>query len=217
MRVNLINLDRSPERLRSFREINSHIDFVRFSGIDAATLGRDVMYGCAMSHLTLWGQVISAGKQLTICEDDAIFSHFFEGDAERILATLPPGWDIILWGWNYDTTLHFYMGPPGFPSPCSVQFDEDQLRLTADRFQAIVTSPRAFRLTRAYGTVCYTISPAGAEKLVQHCAQLFAPIDIMLNEAYAQMNSFVSFPPLVITKNEPAPSTAQFGGSIEDR
>lgn len=208
MRVDLINLDRSPERLKTFSETNSHIDFVRFSAIDAAKLGRDATDGCTLSHLTLWRQAISAGKPLTVCEDDAIFSHFFEDNAEHILATLPLGWDIILWGWNYDTTLHFYMGPSSFPSPCSAQFDEDQLRLLADQFQASVMSPRAFRLTRAYGTVCYTISPAGAEKLLEHCASLFAPVDIMLNEVYARMNSFVSFPPLVITKNEHASSTA---------
>jgi GR25 family glycosyltransferase involved in LPS biosynthesis len=202
MRIVLINLDCSPDQLRKFKETNSHFEFVRFSAIDGTTMGRDAAYGCAMSHLTLWRQVISAGEPLTICEDDAIFSRFFEDDAERILATVPPGWDIILWGWNYDTTLHFYMGPSAFPSLCSVQFDEDQLRLTADQFQDSAMGGRAFRLTRAYGTVCYTISPAGAEKLLEHCSTLFAPIDIMLNEAYARMNSFVSFPPLVITKNE---------------
>jgi glycosyl transferase, family 25 len=202
MRVHLINLDRSPERLRTFRYTNSHIDFVRFSAIDAATLGRNAMQGCAMSHLTLWRHAISAGEPLTICEDDAIFSRFFEDDAEHILATLPPGWDIILWGWNYDTTLHFYMGPSAFPSLCSAQFNEDQLRLTADQFQDSAMGSRAFRLIGAYGTVCYTISPAGAKRLLEHCAALFAAVDIMLNEAYARMNSFVSFPPLVITKNE---------------
>lgn len=216
MRVNLINLDRSPERLRTFRETNSHIDFARFSAIDAATLDRDAIYGCSMSHLTLWRQAISDGKPLTICEDDAIMSRFFEDDAERILATLPPGWDIILWGWNYDTTLHFYMGPPGFPSLCSVQFDEDQLRLTVDQFQDSAMGPRAFRLTGAYGTVCYTISSSGAEKLLEHCASLFAPLDIMLNEVYARMNSFVSFPPLVITKNEHECSTVQSGSSYKE-
>lgn len=208
MRVDLINLDRCPERLKMFSETNSHIDFVRFSAIDAAKLGRDATDGCTLSHLTLWRQAISTGKPLTVCEDDAIFSHFFEDNAEHILATLPPEWDIILWGWNYDTTLHFYMGPSAFPSPCSAQFDEDQLRLLADQFQASVMSPRAFRLTRAYGTVCYTISPAGAEKLLEHCSPLFAPVDIMLNEVYARMNSFVSFPPLVITKNEHESSPA---------
>ena len=202
MRIVVINLDCSPDRLKKFKETNSHIEFVRFSAIDGAAMGRDAVYGCAISHLTLWHQVISAGEPLTICEDDAIFSRFFEDDAERILATVSPKWDIILWGWNYDTTLHFYMGPSAFPSLCSAQFDEDQLRLTADQFQDSAMGGRAFRLTRAYGTVCYTISPAGAEKLLEHCATLFAPIDIMLNEAYARMNSFVSFPPLVITKNE---------------
>jgi len=209
MRVDLINLDRSPERLRTFRHTNSHINFVRFSALDGATLGCDAIQACARSHLTLWREAISAGEPLTICEDDAIFSHSFAADAERILAVLPPGWDIILWGWNYDTTLHFYMGPPSFPSPCSVQFDEDQLRLTADQFRHSCMGSRPFRLTGAYGTVCYTISPHGAKKLLEHCASLFAPLDIMLNEVYARMNSFVSFPPLVITKNEHACSTVQ--------
>jgi glycosyl transferase family 25 len=209
MRIVVINLDRSPDRLRRFRETNSHVDFVRFSAVDAATLGQDAVYGCAMSHLTLWRHAISKGEPLTICEDDAIFSHFFEGDAERILAMLPRGWDIILWGWNYDTTLHFYMGPSEFPSLCSVQFDEDQLNLTADQFQGSAMCPPAFRLTGAYGTVCYTISPAGAEKLLENCVALFAPLDVMLNEVYARINSFVSFPPLVITKNEHSSSTVQ--------
>jgi hypothetical protein len=79
-------------------------------------------------------------------------------------------------------------------------------------------------LQRSLGTVCQSVSPAGAAKLLRHCLPIrpmeaFYPIlnrslpntgiDNMMNDLYPQMNAYVSLPPLVITKNESASSTVQ--------
>jgi GR25 family glycosyltransferase involved in LPS biosynthesis len=42
---------------------------------------------------------------LTIAEDDAVFRADFEHEANRVIASLSPDWDMILWGWNFDSIL----------------------------------------------------------------------------------------------------------------
>jgi hypothetical protein len=79
-------------------------------------------------------------------------------------------------------------------------------------------------LQRSLGTVCQSISPTGAAKLLKHCLpirpmEVFYPIlnrslqntgiDNMMNDLYPQINAFVSLPPLVVTKNEHGSSTVQ--------
>jgi glycosyl transferase, family 25 len=85
-------------------------------------------------------------------------------------------------------------------------------------------TPQAFRLTRALGIPCYSVSPKGARALKAACLPLARikvhfpglnrhlpnfGIDVMMNNAYPQISAFVSFPPLVITRNEIRKSTVQ--------
>lgn len=95
MRIFLINLDRTPERLADFRRVNSHLkDVSRFSAVDGRTIDRkklvergiftegvsytDGAIGNALSHLRLWKQAIELGEPITVTEDDAIFHFQFE-------------------------------------------------------------------------------------------------------------------------------------------
>jgi hypothetical protein len=52
------------------------------------------------------------------------------------------------------------------------QFDQNKMLKAASQFQAAQLRPHAFRLLRAFGTCCYSISPAGAHALKELCLPL---------------------------------------------
>jgi glycosyl transferase, family 25 len=208
--------------------------FIRFpavdgSGLDPAALTRSgiidpgvldtytaARLGGALSHLALWEQAIESGEALTICEDDAILHADFAAHSARLLRQLPADWDIILWGWNFNAALDMDFLPG--VSPCLVLCEQDVLRTGAPRFQHQAISPQPFRVRQALGIPCYSISPKGARLLREFCLPL-RPIrlrlpgrrllrnvglDCMMAGLYPEIAAFVSFPPVAITKNQPA-------------
>jgi glycosyl transferase, family 25 len=238
--IRVINLDRSTERLSTFESLNGHpnLKFSRFPAVDGKDVDRgslvdrgimtaDLAYGdgalgCALSHLALWDLATETNQALTVCEDDAIFNRGFDVAAGSLIKALPENWHMILWGWNFDSVLLFDMIPG--VSPCLGVFNQDRMRMGVDAYQSARLMPRPFRLVRAFGTVGYTVSPAGARAMKLHCLPLrnlevFFPglervlpnsgIDIMLNDAYPGIHAFVSFPPLIITENRHSLSTVQ--------
>jgi GR25 family glycosyltransferase involved in LPS biosynthesis len=240
LRLYCINLDRSPHRLAAFHDANRHLrDVTRFSAVDGRTLdlpalaqrglaAPDILetqtpggVGCSLSHAALWDEAIRHGEAITVCEDDAIFNAQFDRVAAEVIATLPPDWDIIAWGWNFDLFMSFEMLPGVSSSLC--QFEQQRMREGAATFQAQAVSPKGYRLLWAFGTPCYSVSPKGAAVLKERllpfrpmtitCPEgVRAPpqslhyrvlsIDGALNSIYRHIDAFVSFPPLVITKNE---------------
>jgi hypothetical protein len=109
-------------------------------------------------------------------------------------------------------------------SGCIGWFDQNSLRNGIDAFHSANLSPRLYRFYQAFGTPCYSVSPAGARLLRQRCLPLrntnvYIPglrtsvpnswLDIALNDAYRRLNCFVSFPPLVVTPNDHRTSTVR--------
>lgn len=243
MLIHVLNLDRTPDRLREFLAVNDHLgDLARFPAIDGQALDVPALVdsgaieqgvletytrgaiGAALSHVALWTQAIEAHEVLTICEDDAIFNRYFVDAAQSVIARLPPDWDLIAWGWNFDAQIAMDFLPG--VSICVVGCDQDQMRASVSTFQQQVISPQPIRLLRSFGAVCYSVSPRGAEALKSLCfpireMRVVFPgpsglrelpnlgIDVMMSNTYSQTQSFVAFPPLVITKNERAKSTIQ--------
>jgi GR25 family glycosyltransferase involved in LPS biosynthesis len=241
MQIHLINLDRSADRLAEFVAANGHVESIeRFSAIegaaqDIAALVRDGIFergvaevygagavGAALSHLALWEKAIVTNAALTVCEDDAVFNRDFAAASQRLIATLPSDWDFVLWGWNFDSYLLFELMPG--VSPCLACFDEAQMRAGQIAFQNQAIAPQAFRLQRALGIPCYSVSPKGARALRAACLPLakirvYFPglnrhvpnfgIDVAMNHRFPDIKAFVSFPPLVITRNEMKKSTIQ--------
>jgi GR25 family glycosyltransferase involved in LPS biosynthesis len=238
--IRLINLDRSPDRLATFQAVNKHVmpHVTRFSAVDGKKLERatlvergiiapDLNYedgalGSAMSQITLWDLAIREDRQLTICEDDAVFNRSFCATSERVLRELPPDWHLIKWGWNFDSMLWFEMIPSLLG--CMSWFDQEVLRKGIDAFPSASLCPRPFRLFQCFGNICYSISPAGARMLRQNCLPLRDRsvyvaglkgnvanycIDVALNGVFGHMNSFVSIPPLVVTRNDYSTSLVQ--------
>jgi glycosyl transferase, family 25 len=180
--INLINLDKSTDRLAEFIAVNGHLQQVgRWSAVDGSrldipalirdrTIDKEIMrvyskgsLGAALSHVGLWDHAIASDAPLTICEDDAIFHRRFEPHAEAIMKALPGDCDIILWGWNFDAVMMFSMLPG--VSPCLARFDQTAMQAAIERFQSLTLAPQPFRLLTAFGIMCYTIFPKGARAL----------------------------------------------------
>jgi GR25 family glycosyltransferase involved in LPS biosynthesis len=213
-------------------------NFFRFSAVDGKGVDRnslvdrriitadlgyaDGALGNALSHLALWDLAIEKNQPLTVCEDDAIFNRGFGPAAESLVKTLPEDWHVIFWGWNFDSIVLFDMIPG--VSGCLGYFDQDRMRMGIDAFHSARLMPQPFRLFRMFGIVGYSVSPLGAQAMKQHCLPLrkmevFVPglertlpnrgLDIMLNDVFPRIKAFVSFPPLIVTRNFHTLSTIQ--------
>lgn len=185
--------------------------------------------GGALAQISLWERAIATNEIMTISEDDAIFYHQFERAAEAIISRLlPADWDIILYGWNFDAALVIDL-LPGI-SPAVVYCDEDRLRAHTAEFQRHSQPLQAIRLRQAFGPMCYSVSPKGARAMRNLCLPIRplavelpgasrnlrsdrrltnVGLDVMMAAAYPQVNAFVAFPPLVVSRNEHAASTVR--------
>jgi GR25 family glycosyltransferase involved in LPS biosynthesis len=187
--VHLINLDRSTDRLRRFKQLNGHLtDVIRVPAVECTGSLRgelessgyimsDLSYkagtlGSAMSHVRLWEKAASEGIAVTIFEDAIVVSHRFEEKAREVLSGIPDDWDFIQWGSGF---------PPGF---VWVDFGVSRGRLepygpsgllgigAREDFQSREFSPAAIRLVHSFGIMGYSISPKGARAALDYCIPL---------------------------------------------
>ena len=230
-KVNVISLERSELRRANFQKTNTRLNFDFFNAVDGSRLTTDAIqntglfepnlpytkgaYGSALSHLALWDQALATNELVTVAEDDGIFRNDFQLRSRQLISSLRKDWDIVLWGWNFDSILSLDVMPG--VSPAVMQFDQSMMRDNIDTFQAIDSEVAALKLDKCFGLVGYTISPQGAEKFKNLCCPLsnfetYFPLlnrnlpnnslDLAMNRFYQSTETFVSFPPLVITKNE---------------
>jgi exopolysaccharide biosynthesis predicted pyruvyltransferase EpsI/glycosyltransferase involved in cell wall biosynthesis/GR25 family glycosyltransferase involved in LPS biosynthesis len=224
--IHLINLDRSSDRLAMFKRRNSHLkNVLRVPAVDGMLVNRqelmadgvisdDFAYGpgtlgCALSHVRLWEKAITKDVVVTIFEDDVVCSLDFESETQRITACLPTDWDIVLWGYIFNPS--FVWLDYGF-SKAKLEFYDRRVARDLQCFQHTRFSPTAVRLAHAFGLQAYSVSPAGARKLLDYCLPLrreFIPfpdagvtienegIDSAMCGAYGSMQSFACIPPLV--------------------
>lgn len=234
--IQVISLRRTPERREAFAALHGHLRYAFFDAVDGSQVGLDVLFdyrlfepglrytpgaiGCALSHHALWERAEQAEVPLTVAEDDAIFRLDFALRSQQAIERLPPDWDIVMWGWNFDSVMA--LGEMPGVAPLIVLSNQDQLRRNTDAFRALEGTPALLRIDCCFGTPAYTISPAGAARLRRLCFplrnfRLFFPvlnrelantgIDIALNRVFASTGSYVSLPPLVATRNENERST----------
>ncbi len=240
--VHVISLARSVDRRAHFAVTNSQLPFQFVDAVDGAKLTQQQLnapwlfkdklpytvggIGCAMSHLALWELAIASDATLTVAEDDAYFRADFAQQSAAMMAQLPPDWDIMLWGWNFDSVLIVDHVPP--LAQTAMVFSQTQLQQSVDSFQQGTGHVNLFRLFHAFGNMAYTISPRGAAKFKAECFplkqfQLDVPlinnlvlntgIDTAMNRVYGHLHSYVCYPPLVVSKNDRQTSTVQVATS----
>jgi glycosyl transferase, family 25 len=175
----VINLDRSTERMEQFLQINAHLPPVtRFSAVDGKTVNKaalldqqifsppifysDGAIGMTLSRRQLWKMAAERRDYITIFEDDAIVHKEFAARAPAMIAELSDDWDIVLWGWNFDATMSFDILRG---VPCLARFSQSELRKQWASIQNDAIRPTLLRQHFCFGTVGYSISPAGAQKI----------------------------------------------------
>jgi GR25 family glycosyltransferase involved in LPS biosynthesis len=169
-----------------------------------------------MSHTALWAHAAATGEITTVCEDDAIFNLAFERRALELIAALPDETDIIYWGWNFDAQTAVEL-IPGM-SPWVIAFGRNPHSSEVAPFQNCAITPVALRLLRAFGIMCYTVTPAGARRLRELCLPVRGEtwefpeirlrianvaVDVGMCNALPRIKAFCSFPPLVTSLNDP--------------
>jgi GR25 family glycosyltransferase involved in LPS biosynthesis len=237
--IKVVSLARSKDRRAAFEANNAHLEFDFFDAVDGSKLTEQQLedprhfvhplqfpslgaYGCALSHLALWEQAAEQDRVLTVVEDDAIFRLDFAQASRRVLGLLPDGWDIVLWGWNFDSILSL-MSLAGV-SPAVLKFDQDLLRENLEAFRSSTEPSYPLGLDRCCGIPAYTISPAGARKFKAECFpmkdfHIYFPVmnrkiantgvDMAMARTYSITKSYVAFPPLVVSPNDPRITTIQ--------
>jgi GR25 family glycosyltransferase involved in LPS biosynthesis len=245
MKTFVISLERTPERLEEFVKSNPRHKFIQAVPaadgrlIDVAEL-RDTglvegelpytagAVGNALSHRELWVYAAEKGVPVTICEDDAVLHEDFEQETQRLLKLAPRDWDVVLWGWNFDSILLADTMPS--LSPCYMRFDQAAMRQNKGQYLRSRIQPGLLRLYAAFGSVCYSISPGGAMRYLEYCFPLrdrilsvpeigfhlrTGALDAIMCACYRESNSLVCFPPLAVTDNDHATSTVQTRAASE--
>jgi glycosyl transferase, family 25 len=224
--IKVISLPTATARREEFVGRNSHVNYEFVDAVNGHNLTSEqqqlfdqVQYrpgakGCALSHLFLWNQAIESNQTITIAEDDSVFRYDFEQQSQSIMAQLPPTWEVVFWGWNFNGVMCTYA--LGNISPTAMLFDQNSLTNNLDLFQKFNGSCIIWPLMRCFGTVAYTVNPVGAKRFKDQCfpmknTRAWYPvnedwvqnvgIDIAMNLCFSPTQSFVCFPPLVATPN----------------
>jgi GR25 family glycosyltransferase involved in LPS biosynthesis len=241
--IKVISLTRTPERRAEFARRNPGLAYEFFDAVDGAALTHAAVeatglfqpglnftagaYGIALSHHRLWQEAATGETALTVAEDDAIFRSDFPARRAEFLAQLPEDWDIVLWGFNFDSTLSLRLP---FGQPAVIGFSHNHIRQAVQNFQSFTGAPAPCRLEFCFGLPAYSISPAGARRFLKELFPLrdysraypLVPkpvrnegIDIALNQLYPTAAAYVAFPPLAVTPNDRANSTVQTSGALK--
>lgn len=237
MQTYVISLEKTPDRKKAFEEYNKGIIYNFFEAVDGEQLLAEnidlspfiqdrVPYtvggiGVALSHLMLWKMCEDENEVFTIIEDDAIIRNDFDEKKEMLLST-DDNWDCIVWGWNFDAPVGFNFIGDSYSVMhfCDYKLAENDI---AD-FKKNVNLCSLVNVNCHWGIPAYSITPKGAKKLKELCfplrndifkfpgvdiPQCNTGIDMAMSMAYSQLNSYISIPPMVVTKNDKYNSTIQ--------
>ncbi len=241
--IKVISLTRTPDRRAEFARRNPGLAYEFFDAVDGAALTRAAVaasglfqaglnftagaYGIALSHHRLWQEAAAGEAPLTVAEDDAIFRSDFTQRRHEFLAQLPPDWDIVLWGFNFDAPLSLRL-PFGLPGIFTAS--HNHIRQAVQNFQSFTGAPSPCRLEFSFGLPAYSISAGGARRFLKELFPLrdysrvypLIPkpvrnegIDIAMNQVYPGAAAFIALPPLVVTPNDRANSTVQTSGMLK--
>ncbi len=235
LRVCVLNLKRRRDRRDRFEKLNQQkgLHFIWVEAVD----GRELLQkhsdlskladsqhrqhstaghiGCALSHKLLWHEAVERNVTLLVCEDDAILCSDFGDAFLRVHQQLPPDWDFLLLGYNFDSVLDVKLLPGiDIRGTFSTRALSEQAILA---FKSGLATPAVLPLNNAFGFTTYAISPKGARQLLELCFPLTgmavavpalgkvirpaSTLDMVANAYYRALRAFCTVPPLAIVPN----------------
>ena len=227
MILRFLNLDRRPDRRAIFEEACPTgcepvklptPDHRHYSWDDSAgsicDLTKNPYYSpCTAAHhyssMLAWQACSEGDEPYHLFEDDAVLHESFESYATILMEEAPAGWDLILWGSTLKcvTVLQLWDGGPWIHQRCQ----DLPTPLNRHFFRTHSAVPNICRVAAAWNTFAYTVSPAGAAKLLQLAwpikmenglvpghEGLFAiyGTDAKIAAILGAMNSYIAWPPI---------------------
>jgi glycosyl transferase family 25 len=177
----VINLDSAETRWTNMSyHASSDVNLIRFSAIDGSVVqdtyllsGQTIVrpgtltyneFGCLLSHLTLWHNLIMGDyKEVIILEDDVYLPNDFGTRLRGFYKDLPQDYDIAYLTYNTDMHVNIVVRGIG-----QVTILHDTKNIDKNEFQISKGDPKAYRLLRAYGLPGYLLSKRGALKLFNY-------------------------------------------------
>ena len=235
MSAKVITMNTQSARFKAFEFNNQHLQYDIFMGLSGKSLSSDdriaagfvtpelaaineptdSRLGVALSHFSLWVEILKTGSGMLIMEDDVMTHPAIWSQVERIPDLDQK--DMILFSCNMDSTMAV-ISPEGVGSICTFEPqnphpDWIQSALAKTDIQKI----RYNKIRRAFGLCCYYVTPKGAKKLVENLFPLrtdsiFVPhlphlvmqagLDRRLNALYDELDAFITTPFLAYTPHE---------------
>lgn len=172
---------------------------------------------CGLAHYQALRECIESNKPITIFEDDAILVSDFDLKSKALIDQIGSDWDIIQWGFNWDSFL--YVRFPQKKSPVfKVQIQAELEKFNIQEFKTSGESSTLFPLVSSFGMHAYTVSPKGAQKFLEYYPKITdlyvdninllgqgywsLSLDMVLNSFYDKNNCFIALPPLSYVVND---------------
>ncbi|MEI6649106.1 MAG: glycosyltransferase family 25 protein [Actinomycetes bacterium] len=175
--------------------------------------------GSSLAHVDLWKLAVAENQSITILENDAILAPNYQSTITDLTGA-HPDFDFIQWGWNWDSKFHArILGNMGL---VECHFSQAEIPSHITNFQKLVTPHLLVKLIHSWGIHCYTISPKGAEKLLNTVLPLSTKLidrldvgvsyypttlDGIMNGLYPKLNAYACWPPLTVAENDQARSS----------
>jgi len=234
----IVHLEDHVERKRDFLSRNTLPgNFIWTAGTKGADLNRlalmesgflqrnaqinDGSLGNAQSIIRLLKLSIDNNEIVTILEDDAILSHHFDPYSLGLLESLSFDFDIVQWGWNFDSVLYLFPMSPAM-GPLEIRAHQDVAQMGFRTFQELACARILIPLGHQWSSHCFTVTPHGAGILLDLLLPLNTDpyfredlnlriqprgLDSMMGKCYPKLKAYSCFPPLSMTLNDKAKST----------
>ena len=181
----------------------------------------DGALGHALSVIQLLKLCIKNNEIVTILENDAILSHAFDPCSLRLLESIGFAFDIVQWGWNFDSVLYLFPLSRAL-GPVEIRAHQDMAPMGFRNFQELTCARTLIPLGHQWGSHCLTVTPHGAKALLDLLIPLNTDpyfrqdlnlriqpkgLDSMLGKCYPHLQAYACFPPLSMALNDKAKST----------
>jgi len=191
----------------------------------------DGSLGNALSVVHLLKLCINTDEIATIVENDAILSRHFDTLSRRMLESVHYDFDIIQWGWNFDSVLYLFP-MSGAMGPVEIRARQDAGQRGWREFQELACARTLIPLGHQWGTHCFTVTPQGAKRMLEMLLPLDTEpfyredlklriqpkgLDSMLGRCYPKLKAYACFPPLSMALNDKAKSTIWAGTTHDSR